>query len=947
MRLPWNHPATTPRSSGLRAYLGFFLPFLALSLLLTGCTRNFFRYRADREVADILKEKDTYLAWELNNYYVYPHPLARFGDPTNTDRSPMPPDDPAAWLLSPHPQKPKQVAWIEGTGYLDVLAIWDAENRARLKKQPAQESKSDSTEKLPISPKPVEPQPYRENPPSAQDRLTAVGGRAEPYLITFEQAVELGFFNSREYQNRREDLYLVALPVTLERFAFLPQFEAANVSIRDWAARNSTVGKQNRWISNSTLGFRQFFSTGALLLVQFANQTTINLTGNRPHTLSQSTLLLDAVQPLLRGGGRAVALEPLTQAERDLLYEIRDFARFQREFFVNIAAADPFAGAGPSVGYFPTLQRIAQLEYERENRRKFELLLSKTFEPFQRLGLVSELDTAQVRQSYLDSRSRVLQLEQQVAADRDRFNLQLGLPTDLPIDLDTSPLEELRNQLRRYNEIQANFLTISREFGEVVTQETDAEKVSAVGIDLAALLGAGGSLFPAPTGGAALSLIPATLPNIQDAFRVRSLRERALKAFTESKLVETSRLKDEILPRWESWKALSRVSELGLDSASQILSGALDPTGLPMSMFVAGAQPPLFQTRLDYLERRKDELELQQIDLTVDEKPVPPELLRELAEVTHELDVGSFELALQQYELQPWRGELNARQIQRTLFQEVSRQFALVLGEAGRELDLDVRQTWPLLPPLCLNGVNLLEIDLQMAENLVGETALINRLDLMNQRALVVDAWRRIAVFGNSLLGTFDVRYNMQVTTPPPAVAQPLDFDGERSRHQLILNTDLPLVRKLERNNYRASLIAYQRQRRALMAAEDAVLFQVRQELRQLRQLAEDYKIQQSALPLALIRVVSAELRLPEEGVARAANLTQQLVEAQNRVPSTQNRLIQIWTDYITTRMGLYRDLELMRVDSRGVWIDEFASPDCKPTADDRPAECHAENPRQ
>src|SRR5262245_26381716 len=38
------------------------------------------------------------------------------------------------------------------------------------------------------------------------------------FLIKLEQALELGLINSREYQTRREQLYLAALPVTLERF---------------------------------------------------------------------------------------------------------------------------------------------------------------------------------------------------------------------------------------------------------------------------------------------------------------------------------------------------------------------------------------------------------------------------------------------------------------------------------------------------------------------------------------------------------------------------------------------------------------------------------------------------------------------------------------------------------------------------------------------------------
>src|SRR5262245_11112274 len=90
---------------------------LATMFSMTGCTRNFFRRRADNEVADILVEKDTYPQWKIEQYHVYPDPRARFADWTNPDRPPKPPDDPAAWDLAPNPQKPGHpgIARIEGT----------------------------------------------------------------------------------------------------------------------------------------------------------------------------------------------------------------------------------------------------------------------------------------------------------------------------------------------------------------------------------------------------------------------------------------------------------------------------------------------------------------------------------------------------------------------------------------------------------------------------------------------------------------------------------------------------------------------------------------------------------------------------------------------------------------------------------------------------------------
>src|SRR5262249_22311874 len=103
-------------------------------------------------------------------------------------------------------------------------------------------------------------------------------------------------------------------------------------------------GHRNDSTFNSNVGVAKLFSTGALMLFNFANQTVFNLTGMGKSVTSQSTVNFDLIQPLLRGGGRAVTLEPLTQAERNLLYEIREFARFRKTFYVAIAG-----GGGGSI----------------------------------------------------------------------------------------------------------------------------------------------------------------------------------------------------------------------------------------------------------------------------------------------------------------------------------------------------------------------------------------------------------------------------------------------------------------------------------------------------------------------------------------------------------------------------------------------------------------------
>ena len=67
----------------------------------------------------------------------------------------------------------------------------------------------------------------------------------------------------------------------------------------------------------------------------FANELMFNFAGKNPQQPNViSALPISFVQPLLRGGGRAVTLEPLTQAERNLLYAVRSFGLFRQQFFV-------------------------------------------------------------------------------------------------------------------------------------------------------------------------------------------------------------------------------------------------------------------------------------------------------------------------------------------------------------------------------------------------------------------------------------------------------------------------------------------------------------------------------------------------------------------------------------------------------------------------------------
>jgi hypothetical protein len=389
--------------------------------------------------------------------------------------------------------------------------------------------------------------------------------------------------------------------------------------------------------------------------------------------------------------------------------------------------------------------------------------------------------------------------------------------------------------------------------------------------------------------------------------QVPELRRELRRILTTSAVVRGTRFRTEIEARWGSWEKLSA------DELKKRLAGFKD-------------------------EQRQ--LLAKRTDLETKGQTLNPADQQRLNTVNFEIDLGQFETVLRDYESQPWKTitePVLQRRRQQLMHRYVASAFVDVLIQARNERIEELRRTWPDLSRLCVNGVDLLKADLPEAETAVVQAAETNRLDLMNVRAQVVDAWRQLAVFANALLGTFNVQYHMSSFTPP-GLAQPLAFSASRTQQQLIFNTELPLVRVAERNRYRASLINYQRVRRILQRAEDQVAFDVRGEIRQLRQQEENYRIQQRQVELGYLTVENSldTFQAPlvvgqqtQDPATRAAALTNQLINAQTSLYNAQFAMTTIWITYLNTRLQLYRDMELMPLDSRGVWIDDVATCQC------------------
>ncbi len=254
-----------------------------------------------------------------------------------------------------------------------------------------------------------------------------------PQALTLLDALQVGALNSREYQTSKEAVFLTALDLDTERNAFRGLYSgSANAEA---TADLSSPTAPDGVTGGADLGASRLLKNGVLLAGSIGLDVVRLLTGGRA---SAYGLFGDASVsvPLLRGAGRRVVLEPLTQAEREVVYALRDFDRFRRTFAVSVAS-----------GYLDVLRRFDSVRNAEENYRNL-VVLSRRTDALDRAGRISGIEVDQARQDELRARDRWIGARQEYEASLDRFKTTLGLPPDAKLELDRGELERTTQQVR-------------------------------------------------------------------------------------------------------------------------------------------------------------------------------------------------------------------------------------------------------------------------------------------------------------------------------------------------------------------------------------------------------------------------------------------------------------------------------------------------------------------
>lgn len=264
-------------------------------------------------------------------------------------------------------------------------------------------------------------------------------GEVGARIISLNAALDLAFQHSKDYQTQKERLYLEALALTFDRYRYTPTFSASGGGDYVWDAEDqfvidmqdltgaTPVSSSESIVATSTLGARYLLKSGGAIALNLTNNFTRFLTGDVSE-FSTGALIGSITQPLLRDFGADIETEALLQAERDLLYQLRDFTRFRKEFAVQVASryyVVLLARETATNNYAGLLANNLSLEREQA---------------FQAEGLTTLLEVGRLEQSALQADLRWARAITSYKRGLDDFKILIGLNAEDNIVLDDNEM---------------------------------------------------------------------------------------------------------------------------------------------------------------------------------------------------------------------------------------------------------------------------------------------------------------------------------------------------------------------------------------------------------------------------------------------------------------------------------------------------------------------------
>ena len=246
-------------------------------------------------------------------------------------------------------------------------------------------------------------------------------------ILTIPQAAALATAHNRDYHLQKELLYTMALDMRLVRHAYETQLFGGGTALY------SNDGTDESVVVEPSLGFNRLLATGALVSTRVGARWVDALLGFGDRGLS-SVLGASVVQPLLRGRDPRVVREPLTQAERSALYQIRIVSRSRKVLLVSVIAQ-----------YYEALELLDVARNAAANVNSLHTLESHVKNLVDAARLPKE-ELYQIRQEVLRARDAQILAQREYEQFLDIYKITLGVPPTMEFDLDAQVFEALKGK---------------------------------------------------------------------------------------------------------------------------------------------------------------------------------------------------------------------------------------------------------------------------------------------------------------------------------------------------------------------------------------------------------------------------------------------------------------------------------------------------------------------
>lgn len=258
-----------------------------------------------------------------------------------------------------------------------------------------------------------------------------------PLEISLIDSLQIAAHNSPDYQTQKERVFSAALALDLQRNSFRNIFSAgtdhrlsmdASGGFTETSVDNSASAGVTRLLKNG-VGLSAAVGVDLLNLLTQGGSSRLGLNVDTSVSI-----------PLLRGAGRYIVMEPLTQAERDVIYRMWEFERYKRTFAVNIAT-----------NYMSVLRQIDSLQNSKD-RYSSAVRSARMSRRQGDAGRLPVIQVDQAVQSELQARSTWISAQAGLDNSLDSFKTLIGLPADARIKVDVNDLVDLRKRGTKYVE---------------------------------------------------------------------------------------------------------------------------------------------------------------------------------------------------------------------------------------------------------------------------------------------------------------------------------------------------------------------------------------------------------------------------------------------------------------------------------------------------------------